>query len=212
MEITPLQRRVTFGLIVFVLVALGAYLIGPLAHSSGSPQSRRSAPPHRASSTTVSPAAPQPRPAATAPPGAASPDIYQWLPFTQAELGAASARVRQFGDAYGTFSYTEPAAAYAATLAPLTSASLAAQIKAAYQLPGVTAARSSARQVSVGSAVIQSLRGFGPGSLTFVVQITENMTTASGRKQQVTSFAITLTGGGSSWQVTDIELASAGNS
>jgi hypothetical protein len=213
LEITPLQRRVTFGLIVFVLVALGAYLIGPLTHSSGSPQPRRSAPPHPASGATASLGIPAPTPAATAPPGRArSPDIYQWLPFTQAELGAASARVRQFGDAYGTFSYTETAAAYAATLAPLSSAALAAQIKAAYQLPGVAAARSSAHQVSTGSTLIQSLRAYGAGSLTFVVQITENMTTESGRKQQVTSYAITLTGAGSGWQVTDIELASAGNS
>jgi hypothetical protein len=213
MEITPLQRRVTFGLIVFVLVALGAYLIGPLTHSSGSPPPRRSAPPSTAPTAAASPGAPRPTPAVTAPPGsAAPPDIYQWLPFTKAELGAAAARVRQFGDAYGTFSYTETAAAYTATLAPLTSAALAAQIKAAYQLPGVAAARSSARQVSSGSAVIQSLRAFGPDSLTFVVQVTENITTAAGRKQQVTSFAITLTSGGAGWQVTDIELASAGNS
>lgn len=208
-----MQRRVTFGLIVFVLVALGAYLIGPLAHSSGSPQPHRTASSHRPPSTGLSPspsaASQQPASGAGVESG---PDIYQWLPFTQAELGSAATRVRQFGAAYGTFSYTETAAAYVATLAPLTSASLAAQIKAAYQLPGVAAARSSAHQVSAGRAVIQSLRAFGPDSLTFVVQITENMTTTSGPKQQVASFAITLTGGASAWQVTDIELASAGNS
>jgi hypothetical protein len=212
-EITPLQRRVTFGLIVFVLVALGAYLIGPLTHSSGSPQPRTSAPPRPAAGATVSPASAQPTPAGRPPSAsAASPDIYQWLPFSPAELGAAAARVRQFGAAYGTFSYTETPAAYAATLTPLTSAALAAQIKVAYELPGVAAARSSARQVSAGSSLIQSLRAYGPGSLTFVVQVTENMTTASGPNRQVTSFAITLTGSGSGWQVTDIELASAGNS
>lgn len=208
MEITPVQRRVTFGLIVFVLVALGAYLIGPLAHGSSSPRPRKPAAPRPAASASQQPTA-----APSAQPGpAAAPDIYRWLPFTPAELGAAAARVREFGDAYGTFSYTEPAAAYVATLAPLTSGSLAAQIKAAYELPGVAAARTSARQVSAGRAVIQSLRAFGPDSLTFAVQITENMTTASGPRQQVSSFAITLTGGGPAWQVTDIELASAGNS
>lgn len=210
MDITPLQRRITFGLIVFVLVALGAYLIGPAARGSGS-GARPPSGPHLTPSASPSPA--QSAPATAVPSGpAGSPDIYQWLPFTQAELAAAASRVRQFGDAYGTFSYTETAAAYIAPMAPLTSAPLAAQIKAAYSLPGVATARTSARQVSTGSTVIESLRAFGPNSLTFVVQISENMTTSSGRSQQATSYAITLTGSASSWQVTDIELASAGNS
>ena len=210
MEITSLQRRITFGLIVFVLVALGAYLIRPAAHGSGSPGKAAGRPhPPPASSPRAAPSSPSP--AATSA-QAVSPDIYQWLPFTQSGLAAAVSRARQFGAAYGTFSYTQTPAAYIAPIAPLTSAQLAAQIKAAYSLPGVAAARNSARQVSAGNAVIQSLRAFGPTSLTFVVQITESLTTASGHSQQVTSYAITLSGSGSTWQVTDIELASAGNS
>ena len=208
MEISPLQRRVTFGLVVLVFVGLGAYLLGPLTHRSA-PGPRRQPGPHPA----VTSPAPQPAATSAAPPGSATlPDIYQWLPFTQAELAAAAATVRRFGNSYGTFSYTETAAAYVAPIAALTSSALAAQNRAAYTQPGVAAARTSARQVSAGSTVIQSLRAFGPSSLTFVVRLTENMTTASGRRQQVTSYAITLTGSASAWLVTDIELASAGNS
>lgn len=127
-------------------------------------------------------------------------------------LAAAASVARKFGDAYGTFSYTETAAAYVATLQPLTSASLVGQIEAAYSLPSMAAARSTAKQVSTGTAVIESIRAFGPTSLTFVVSITEQQTTASGSSSTVTSYALTLTGGGSAWQVTDIELAQLGNS
>ena len=130
MEITSLQRRITFGLIVFVLVALGAYLIRPAAHGSGSPGKAAGRPhPPPASSPRAAPSSPSP--AATSA-QAVSPDIYQWLPFTQSGLAAAVSRARQFGAAYGTFSYTQTPAAYIAPIAPLTSAQLAAQIKAAY--------------------------------------------------------------------------------
>ena len=44
------------------------------------------------------------------------------------------------------------------------------------------------------------------------MQITQDVSTASGRKQQATSYAITLTGGGPTWQVTYIELQNVGNS
>jgi hypothetical protein len=211
-EITPLQRRITFGLIVFVLVGLGAYLIGPVAHGSGTPPATRgTARPRPAASRSAGPS-PSPAPPAAEPGPSGAPDIYQWLPFTQAGLAAAAARARQFGTAYATYSYTETPAAYAASLAPFASAQLVAQVKAAYALPGVAAARTSARQVATASSVIQSLRAFGPSSLTFVVQITQDVSTASGRKQQATSYAITLTGSASTWQVTYIELQNVGNS
>lgn len=210
MEITPLQRRITFGLIVFVLVGLGAYLIGPVAHGSRTAAGAPARP--RATPSASATGAPPPAPAAALPGPSGAPDIYQWLPFTQAGLAAAAARARQFGDAYGTFSYTETSAAYAASLAPFGSAQLVAQIKAAYALPGVAAARTSARQVATASTAIQSLRAFGPSSLTFVVQITQDMSTDSGRKQQATSYAITLTSSASTWQVTYIELQNVGNS
>jgi hypothetical protein len=214
-EITPLGRRITFGLIVFVLVAIGAYLIGPAAHGSGSGGSGSggspSARPHL--TPTRSPVAAPPSPSAAAgPTTTGTPNIYQWLPFTPSELGAAASTVRRFGDAYGTFSYTETPAAYIAPIALVASPQLAAQIKEAFSVPGIAATRTSARQVSTGTADIQSLRAFGPTSLTFVVQVTENLTTTTGHSQQAISYAITVTGSGASWQVTDIELQSAGNS
>jgi hypothetical protein len=44
------------------------------------------------------------------------------------------------------------------------------------------------------------------------VQIAEHQTATSGSSNVVTSYSVTLTGSGSAWQVTDIELAAAGNS
>jgi hypothetical protein len=206
MESSPLLRRVTFGLIVLVLAGLGAYLISSAARGAARPPAAAPAAP--TAPPTSSPAPASPAPASSA----ATPDKYQWLPFTPPELAAAAAAARQFGVAYGTFSYTETAAEYGARLQPLASAALVAELQGAYSLPGVAAARSGTRQISAGTAVIESIRAFGSGSLTFVVQITENLTASGGRSQNVTQYAVTVGGSGSSWQVTDIELASAGNS
>ena len=66
--------------------------------------------------------------------------------------------------------------------------------------------------MSTGSAVINSLRAFGSSSITFVVTITEQITETPGQSRDSDQYAVTVAGGGSSWQVNDIELASAGNS
>jgi hypothetical protein len=65
--------------------------------------------------------------------------------------------------------------------------------------------------VSTATAEILALRAFGPSSLTFVVAILQRIVTSKGTSRQSADYAITLTGTGSAWQVSDIELASAGN-
>lgn len=204
MDISPAARRVIFGLAVCVLVGLGVYLIGPAALGIGGGSGRNHRPfpiaaVRRASATANS-----------APSG--QPDIYQWLPFTPTGLAAAAAVVLKFGDAYGSYSYTEDAAAYSAPMAPITSAQLVSQIEAAYSAPGVAAARVSGKQVAAGTASIDSIRAFGASSLTFLVQLSQELTDTTGPSQQSAVYAITVTGSGASWQVTDVELASAGNS
>jgi hypothetical protein len=214
---SPFWRRVAFGAIVCVLVGLGAYLIGPAAHGSGKLAAAASG----GASSSARPAAP-----ASASPEAGSgsaagssasaqagqPDIYQWLPFTQAGLAAAASVVTRFGDAYGTYSYTESAHAYAATLSPVTSAQLATQIAAAYAAPGVASARVSGKQVVTGTATIESISAFGETSLTFAVQVSQHIASATGTSQVSATYSVTLTGGSTTWQVTSIELASVGNS
>jgi hypothetical protein len=89
----------------------------------------------------------------------------------------------------------------------VTSGQLLAQIRGAFSTPGVASARVKARQLSVGGTAIEAIRAFGPTSLTFVVRITQRLTDLSGRSRGSTRYAVTVTGSGSSWQVSDVELA-----
>jgi hypothetical protein len=209
---SPAWRRVVFAVIVCVLVALGAYLIGPAADRDRQPVMQP--PAHRpAAAGSSRPATSPSSPAAgTALPQSSQPDIYQWLPFTQSGLAAAAATVTRFGAAYGTYSYAESASAYGASLRPATAASLVDQIEAAYAAPGVASARAGGKQVAVGTAVVDSISAFGPSSLTFDLQVSQRITATTGASQQSTRYAVTVTGAGASWQVTSVELATVGNS
>jgi hypothetical protein len=210
MELSPFQRFAAFAVVVLVLAGLGVYLFLPsAAGSSGSPSSPAASTP--AGGATGPPASGQPTQANPAPPTGSVPDIYRWLPFTASGLASAAQVAVRFGAEYGTFSYSQNAAAYLTPLRPLITGQLGALIGRAYAAPGVAAARASNKQVSRGTAVITSLRAFGPSSLTFVETITQQITDSKGQSQQSTSYAVTLTGSGTSWQVSDIELATAGN-
>src|SRR5215470_7741106 len=119
MELTSGQRKALFALVVAALIALGIYMFVPGARAAragaGSPPAagHSPAPPPRPAARTPTPApAAAPTSTSPAPAAATAPDIYQWLPFSQAGLTSAAAVVTRFGDAYGTFSYTESAAAY----------------------------------------------------------------------------------------------------
>jgi hypothetical protein len=205
MDPSPLRRRTAFGLVVTAFSVLGAYLLGPSMHGATRTDSRQTG--HLLGSRP-GPA----RPPAASSPEPSGPNIYQWLPFTQAGLAAAASVAARFGDAYGTFSYTESGSAYAATMQAVTAPELLAQIKAAYTTPGVASARTRAEQVAVGSTTVDSIRGFGPASVTFVVQVSQRLTDRSGHSLGSTSYAVTLTGTGTNWQVSAVELASAGDS
>jgi hypothetical protein len=211
MDLNPGQRKAVFGLIVVVLAGLGAYMFVSRAHGgqvNGSPRAAAHSPGPRV--TSPAPPAISPSPATAATPS--DPDIYQWLPFTQAQLGSAATVVTQFGDAYGTWSYSQNATSYVANMRGLITSQLADVVEQGYSVPGVAGQRTSKKQVSTGSAVINSMRAFGTSSITFVVTITEQVTDTAGRSLNSTQYAITVVGLGSSWQVNDIELASAGNS
>jgi hypothetical protein len=205
MNASPAVRRAAFVLIVCAFAALGGYLLDPAAHHSAA---AHQSPPAARSARPSDPA----RAVRASGSSSGLPDIYQWLPFTQSGLAAAAATVVRFGDAYGTYSYTETGSVYAASLQPVTSAELDVQLELAYSAPGVVATRQSEKQIALGTATISSLRAFGPGSLTFVVQVAQQLTDSSGRSEQTTDYAVTVSGAGTSWQVTDVELATAGNS
>ena len=53
---------------------------------------------------------------------------------------------------------------------------------------------------------------FGILGAVFVAQVDQQLTGSAGRSVQDTVYAITVIGSGTSWQVSDVELASLGNS
>ena len=216
MDLSPGQQKAVFVLVVVVLAALGYWLILPkITHSHSSAQAAATSPaPSAAGSVPASGASPAATPTpATAPPAATGGvNIYSWLPFTQQGLAAAAAVTVKFGADYNTYSYTENAAAYVGTMNGLITGQLATTLQGLYSTPGVAKVRNSQKQVSTGTAVIDSLRSFGPSSLTFVVTAGQHLVTSQGTTNGSAQYAITVTGSGTSWQVNDIELSTVGQS
>jgi hypothetical protein len=215
MELSGTQRKIAFCVIVLVLVALGFYILDPAARGASQPGAQHPAS-SRSAHSSVPDATPSrsqsPAPGPTTASASHFANIYRWLPFSPAGLTSAASVVTRFADAYGTFSYTQSGRSYLGSLRPLVSAQLGAQIEGAFVTPGVAAQRAKLKQVSAGSSSINSLRAFGPSSLTFIVTMTEHITQVGGSNVQSAQYAITVTGSGSSWQVTSVELASEGNS
>ena len=210
MDLSPGRQKAAFVLIVIVLAALGYYLVLPALTRS---HDRNHAAATQGPATGAQPATASAPPAAiTASPAAADGvNIYAWLPFSQQDLAAAASVATRFGVDYDTFTYTESAAAYVASMSGLITSELAAHLRTAYATPGVATLRTGQKQVSTGTAVIDSLRAFGPSSLTFIITAGQRLVSAQGTTTGSTQYAVTVTGSGTSWQVSDIELESAGN-
>jgi hypothetical protein len=210
MDLSPGQQKAVFAVIVIVLAALGYWLVVPaVTRSHGHPQA---AVPPTATGITSPAASPPSAPAASPSPVAAGTvNIYSWLPFTQQDLAAAAEVTVRFSVDYNTFTYTESAAGYVGQMSGLITSQLATTLQAAYETAGVAKLRTSQKQVSTGTAVINSLRAFGPSSMTFTVTAGQRLASANGTTTGSTQYAVTVSGSGRSWQVSDIELASAGD-
>jgi hypothetical protein len=213
-DLSPAQQKAVFVLVVVVLAALGYWLILPkLSHSAAQPAAAASTSSPTASAPASTSAPETPAATVTAPPAAAGTvNIYSWLPFTQQGLTDAASVTLKFAVDYNTFTYTETPAAYVAKMGALITGSLATTLRASYATPGVATLRTNQKQVSTGTAAINSLRSFGPSSLTFIVTTGQRLVSSNGTTNGSTQYAVTVTGSGMSWQVDDIELASAGNS
>jgi hypothetical protein len=211
-DLSPRQRTAVFAAVVLALAVLGYYLVVPAVTHSHAPAAAASSSAPATGSTSAPGAAPSSAPTVTASAAATGGvDIYAWLPFTQQDLSAAAAVTVRFSVDYNTFTYTESAAGYIGAMGGLITGQLATTLQAAYETPGVASLRKSQKQVSTGTAVITSLRAFGPSSMTFIVTAGQRLATANGTTSASTQYAVTVTGSGSSWQVSDIELESAGN-
>jgi len=223
MELTPGQQRLLFVVVVLVLAGLGIYLIrgghhgaaatpspSPAATSpatggspgqSGTAQASAGVPP-----ATVPPASPP----ATSASGA---NIYEWLPFSQADLTAAAKTTLAFATDYATWSYTDTKTAYAAKLGAVATAQEVTTLESGFSTAGVAGPRVADKQVSTGSGTIESMRSFGtsPTSITFAVTITEKLASTTGNKTNTSTYAITTVSTGTGWLVNDIELSGVGN-
>lgn len=215
MDLTPGRQRLVFAVIVIALVGLTSYLIEN-RHSGGTPAAAPSP-----SASTASPAGtqgnsvpPSSVPAATPASTAGGAEIYQWLPFTAADLTAAANTTTAFAKAYVTWSYTENAAAYGATFNGLAKPTEIASLVSGYGTSGVAGPRAANKQVSTGSGTIDSIRSFGAGptSITFVVTISQQVTsTQPATTAPPSQYTVTVVASGSAWLVNDIELSSLGN-
>jgi hypothetical protein len=216
MDLTPGQRRLAFVVVVLALAGLGIYLVGARG-TGGTPAAARSTAPATPAAATSSSAAgvpPTMLPSATPVSTAGGAEIYQWLPFTPADLTAAANATTAFAKAYATWSYTESAKAYGATFRGLATPAQITSLEDGYSTPGLAQQRTADKWVSTGSGTIDSIRAFGagPASITFVVTITNQVTgtqpsTMNGPQQ----YAVTVESASGAWLVNDIQLSSLGN-
>jgi hypothetical protein len=224
MDLTTGQRRLVFVVVVLALVGLGFYLVkgrgsgtpaaAPSTSTSSQSQSSGGAPAQGVPPSSV--------PAATPVSTAGGAEIYQWLPFTPADLSAAAQTTVTFAKDYVTWSYTESADAYGAKLSPLTTSLELATLKNGYSTPGVAGQRTADKQVSTGSGTISSIRSFGTGTgtgtgggpvfITFVITINQQVTsTQPATTAPPQQYAVTVVSQGGTWLVNDIELSALGN-
>ena len=217
MDLNPGQRRLVFVVVVLALAGLGIYLFQgrnsggspAAAPSTSAPQSSAAAPASGGSGNSVPPSS---VPAATPVSTAGGAQIYQWLPFTAADLSTASQTTLAFAKNYSTWSYQESVADYAAKFNGMVTAVELATLKNGYSTPGVAGPRVADKQVSTGTGTINSIRSFGAGpTITFLVTINQQVTSTQPASTQSNQYAITVASSGGAWQVTDIELSQLGN-
>jgi hypothetical protein len=164
----------------------------------------------------ASPASPAARPAATAAPqptaSAAAVPLASLLPFPSARLQAAASLAARFTTAWDSWSWQQSPAAWLARLQPMAAASLEPALAQAAGDRGVLAQRTAARQVAVATVTGLAITGLTPGSVTVTVTAAQVIASSGGISRSSAGWAVTLTPGGSGWQVWDIEPAGAGNS
>ena len=218
MDLTTGRQRLLFVVIVIALVALGIFVIegrshGTTAASAGTPTPTPSASATAGSATASSAASTTPpatAPSATTPSaGGGGANIYQWLPFTQADLTAAAKTTLAFAKDYVTWNSKESKAAYGAKMAGLVTA----QEDATLEYDFATAARGAGNAVSTGSGTINSISSFGanPASITFTVDIAQQVVPTQGANAGPSQYSVTVELTGAAWQVNNIELVSVGN-
>lgn len=174
-----------------------------LARTPASPPAAHPTPPPQASSSA--------RPAATA--GTAGPrtsGVYRLLPVTARQLTAATATGAVFTRLYATYSYTEPASAYLARLQPYTAPVLQTALADAATTPGLRQLRDEQHASATCTVTVTAISDIASTAITVLVTARQHTRTRATARTTVHDYAITLTPDGTTWQVYDIEPATAG--
>jgi hypothetical protein len=218
MEMSSGQQRLLFVVVVLLLAGLGIYLVGPATHHgaaaapttpppSSAPPATASAPATAVPPSTVPPYTPPP----TTPVSAGGVNIYQWLPFSQQDLAKAARATSSFAVYYDTFTYTETAPVYAKRMAGVVTSEFDAVMENDYATLDVATQRSAQKQVSTSTGAIVSISSFGSGSITFIVNITQQLAATKGTTTTTTAYDVTVVSNASGWLVNNIEPAGEGN-
>jgi hypothetical protein len=225
MELSPGKQRLLFVVVVIALVGLGVFLIEGRSHGTTAAPATTPTPTPSASGAgasasgpaasgtavavppaTVPPFTPTAAPLATSATGA---NIYQWLPFTQADLTAAAKTTLAFATDYVTWNSKESDTAYGAKMATLVTPQEDTTLSDDFS----TAAAAAGNVVSSGSGTIDSVTAFGanPASITFSVAIAQQVVPAKGTPASPDQYIITVVSTNAGWQVDNIELNNQGN-
>jgi uncharacterized protein (UPF0333 family) len=219
MDLSPGQQRLLFVVVVIALVGLGIFLIEGQSHSTTAASASTPTPSASGPAVSASGAAASGTaiavPPATVPPftppatSATGDNIYQWLPFTQSDLTAAAKTTLAFATDYVTWNSKESSKAYGAAMASVVTAQ--EDMTLSYDFS--TAAPAAGNAVSSGSGAIDSISAFGanPPSITFSVDITQQVVPAKGTPTSSSQYNITVVSTGTGWQVNNIELNNQGN-
>ena len=208
MDLSDGQRKALFACVAVVLIALGVFL-------TLSAQSNHHTTAARGTATTQPPAptiAPSSLPTATqtTPPGQF--DIYSLLPFDQAQFATASNVAQQFTTSYGTYSYNQSVTAYAARLRTLATNDVVSQVEQGASAPGLVSQEQQGKEVSVGSATVNSIRNIGTTSIIFVVTGYQQITSSGKSSTTSTQYAVTVQNSGGAWMVSGFQPSNVGNS
>jgi len=138
------------------------------------------------------------------------PGVYRLLPVTASQLAAAVGVAAAFTDAYGTYSYTQPASAYLARLRPYTAPGLQAELAQAATAPGLRQQRARNRVSITTTATVTAVRDIASTTVTFVVTARQVIRSQHPAIVTVKEYAVTVVRGSGGWQVYDIEPADVG--
>ncbi|MEZ0073493.1 hypothetical protein [Planotetraspora sp. GP83] len=198
------RKGLAFAGAVVVLAAVGVYLTMSPPSGGGSGPTREQA---VAPSTAAAAPTRQPTQVASTP-GAF--DVYQYLPLSRQELGAAADFARRFTESYGTFQYGEDPAAFAGRLKAFATDDFGAQLTKAMTDPGLVSQNRADQVVSQGTAKVASIRDMSANMVVFVVDSVRQVTARSGGKTQSDQYAVTVVKVGTDWRIYDLEPADAG--